>query len=57
MEGYKQQKMDMKSGKLNVRRPSMARLVQTVATELAKYKFDVAVLEELRLETVGTFFF
>ena len=43
----------MTSGTFNVRCPCKARLVKEVATELAMYKLDFAVVEECRLNLVG----
>jgi hypothetical protein len=54
MEGYKQQKTDMKSGTLNVRYLCMPGLLEAVATELAKYKLDFVLLEVFILNNLGT---
>jgi len=40
----------MKSGTFNVRCPCKPGLVKEVATELAMYKFDFALVEEFRLK-------
>ena len=51
--GDTQQKIYMKSGKLNIRCSCKPGLRKAVATDLAKYKLDFAVVEELRLSMVG----
>jgi hypothetical protein len=51
--GHKQWRADMKCGTFNVRCQCKPGLVKFVATELARYKLDLAVVEAIQIELGG----